>query len=285
MLLTENFSTLASRYDAVLSDVWGVIHNGVAAFPDACEALSRMRARGATVVLVSNAPRPAHVVLRQLDKLKVPRAAYDAVITSGDVAQHYIAGRGAARVFHIGPERDLANFDGVAVRIGPLDTADYVVCTGLFDDTVETPEDYRDLLNQIRTRDLFMVCANPDLVVHRGDSLVYCAGALADLYKTLGGSVLYTGKPHRPIYEEALAKIAEQRGGAAPPLGRVLAIGDSVRTDLAGAIAFGVDCLFVTGGIHAEEIGGAHTPDPQALEAIFAEAGVTPTAVTARLCW
>lgn len=283
-LLTERFSILAPRYDAVLSDIWGVIHNGVAAFADACDALVRMRSKGGAVVLISNAPRPSSVVRRQLKKLGVPPNAYDDVITSGDVAQHTLAARAGGRVFHIGPERDLANFEGIDVRIGPLEDADYVVCTGLFDDTTETPADYRALLADIRGRSLFMVCANPDLVVERGDHLVYCAGAIADLYKEMGGSVLYTGKPHRPIYDEALAKIAEIRGGAAP-LSRVLAIGDSVRTDLAGAAGIGIDCLFVTGGIHAKEIGRGSGQNPAVLAAMFADAGVSPAAVTPRLVW
>ena len=162
--------------------------------------------------------------------------------------------------------------------------ADYVVCTGLTNDEVETAEDYRELLTKIRARGLFMVCGNPDLVVERGEKLVYCAGALADLYGTLGGEVLYAGKPHRPIYDLALERIAQLSGHPVPP-GRVLAIGDSVRTDLKGAVDYGIDCLFVTAGIHAEELGSRHAPDPAALTKIFAGAGIAPKAVTRRLMW
>jgi HAD superfamily hydrolase (TIGR01459 family) len=168
--------------------------------------------------------------------------------------------------------------------MSPLETADYVVCSGLFDDTTETPESYRGMLATMRARALFMVCANPDIVVERGETLVYCAGAIADLYITLGGEVLFCGKPHAPIYQAALGVAAAVRGRSTPHA-RVLAIGDSVRTDLAGAVAFGLDCLFVTAGIHAEELGHREAPDRKALDDIFTAAGVAPKAVTRRLAW
>ena len=170
------------------------------------------------------------------------------------------------------------------VTFAPVETADYVVCSGLFDDEAETAEDYRELLGRMRARGLFMVCANPDVVVERGDRLVYCAGAIADLYREMGGDVLYAGKPYRPIYAQALAEAEAVRGRAAP-LARVLAIGDSVRTDVAGAAALGVDCLFLTAGIHAEELGGRDNPDPAVLGQIFAGAGIAPKAVMRRLVW
>ncbi len=280
----DRFSTLASNYDVVLSDVWGVVHNGVAAFPDACDALARFRAGGGTVLLITNAPRPADVVVRLLDRLNVPHAAYDGIVSSGDVTQAVILKRRNDRVFHIGPERDHSVFTDLGIAFAPAESADYVVCSGLFDDEAETPQDYRELLATIRRRDLVMVCANPDLVVERGERLVYCAGAIADLYASLGGQVLYAGKPHRPIYETALAKAAAVRGQGSA-LDRVLAIGDSVRTDLAGASAFGIDCLFVTAGIHAEELGARDNPDAAVLRTIFAEAKLFPRAVTRRLAW
>jgi HAD superfamily hydrolase (TIGR01459 family) len=160
-----------------------------------------------------------------------------------------------------------------------------VVCSGLFDDTTETPESYRGVLASMRSRSLFMVCANPDIVVERGDTLVYCAGALADAYAALGGDVLYCGKPHAPIYQAALATATALRHGRPPELSRVLAIGDSVRTDLTGATAFGLDCIFVTSGIHAEEYGSREAPDLDALNAIFAAAAVAPRAVMRALVW
>jgi HAD superfamily hydrolase (TIGR01459 family) len=280
----DRFSTLAPGYDVALCDVWGVIHNGVAASPEACDALMRFRERGGTVMLITNAPRPGAVVMRFLDKLKVPRAVYDGIVASGDVTRAYVAGRPGDTVFRLGPDRDTPIYDGLDVQFAPVETADYVVCSGLFDDETETPEDYRPLLGQMRERNLFMVCANPDIVVERGHELVYCAGAIADLYGSLGGEVLYAGKPHRPIYDQALAA-AEKLRGAATPLARVLAIGDSVRTDLAGAVGVGIDCLFVTAGIHAEEVGGREDPDPAALQKMFAAAGLMPTTVTRKLMW
>jgi HAD superfamily hydrolase (TIGR01459 family) len=223
-------------------------------------------------------------VTRQLDRFGVVRAAYDAIVTSGDVTRGVLEERAGANVFHIGPERDLSIFDELDIRFTPLEAADCVVCSGLFDDEVETPDDYRELVGRVRARGLPMICANPDVVVERGDQLVYCAGAIADLYATLGGEVIYAGKPYRPIYDLALAKGAAARR-ASIDLGRVLAIGDSVRTDFKGALALGIDCLFVTAGIHAEELGGRDQPDMTALSEIFAAAGELPKAVMHRLVW
>jgi HAD superfamily hydrolase (TIGR01459 family) len=281
---TDRFSTLAGGYDAVLSDVWGVIHNGIAATPAACEALIRFREQGGTVILITNAPRPGQVVTKFLDKLNVPRTAYDGIVSSGDVTRAVMAARPGKNVFHIGPERDLPIFDGLGLTFVPLEQADYVVCTGLRDDTVETAEHYRSELERIRQRNLFFVCGNPDIVVERGHELVYCAGAIADLYREMGGEVAYCGKPYRPIYDEALGQVTKLRGRTPAP-NRVIAIGDSVRTDLTGAAKFGLDCLFVTAGIHAEELGHRDAPDLSALNRMFDEAGIAPKAVMSRLAW
>src|SRR6266851_4170830 len=276
-MLLRRFATLASGYD--------VVHNGVAATPEACDALARFRGGGGTVVLITNAPRPGEVLARlTLDRLGVPRAAYDGIVSSGDVTHALIAARAGQRVFHVGPKRDLPIFEGLDAPVAPLESADYVVCSGLIDDTVETPQDYHELIERMRARALPMICANPDVVVERGDTLVYCAGAIADLYGAAGGEVIYAGKPYRPIYEQALAIAAAARGKPAAP-DRVLAIGDSVRTDLKGAAAFGIDCLFVTAGIHAEELGTRDNPDAATLGDIFAAAGLFPKAVMHRLAW
>jgi HAD superfamily hydrolase (TIGR01459 family) len=280
-----HFATLAGDYDVALCDVWGVVHNGVVAAPEACDALTRFRERGGTVVLITNAPRPGERVARTiLDRLGVPSAAYDGIISSGDVTRALIAARAGARVFHIGPERDLPLFDGLDSPMAPLERADYVVCSGLLDDTVETPRDYEELVARMHARALPMICANPDVVVERGDKLVYCAGAIADLYAAAGGDVVYAGKPYRPIYEQAL-RLAEAARGQRVQQHRLLAIGDSVRTDLKGAAAFGIDALFVTAGIHAEELGDRSDPDAATLSGIFAAAGVAPKAVMHRLSW
>ena len=282
--LIPHFSTLVPDYDALLCDVWGVVHNGIAAFPHACDALMRARARGAIVILITNAPRQSEVVARQLDKLHVPVETYDGIVSSGDVTRAVIEARPGQSVCHIGPERDRSIFTGVDMRLAPLERADYVVCSGLDNDDVEKPQDYRARLETMLARKLFMVCANPDVVVERGDRLVYCAGAIADLYATMGGEVLYAGKPYRPIYDLALAK-AQAAAGRKIAASRVLAIGDSVRTDLKGARNAGVDFLFVTSGIHAEELGGRERPDSKALNATFAAAGDRPKAVMRQLTW
>ncbi len=282
--LIPHFSALASDYDVLLCDVWGVVHNGVEAFPHSCDALMRMRARGATVVLVTNSPRPSDQVGRQLERLHVPRETYDAIVSSGDVTRSVMDERRGETLYHLGPERDRSLFGGRTVRFAPLESADYVVCTGLEDDEVETPDDYRDRLESMLKRRLFMVCGNPDVVVERGPRLVYCAGALADLYLTMGGEVLFAGKPYRPIYEMALKK-AEAASGRSVELKRVLALGDSVRTDLKGAHELGVDFLFVTAGIHAEALGGRERPDAAALKAVFAAAGQVPKAMMRQVMW
>ena len=282
--LISHFSALAPGYDVLLCDVWGVVHNGVTAFPHACDALMHARARGAAVILITNAPRPSEVVARQLERLHVPRESYDAIVSSGDVTRAVVQGRPGQTLFHLGPERDRSIFTGLNVRFAPLQTADYVVCSGLDNDEVETPNDYRARLEAMLARKLFMVCGNPDVVVERGTRLVYCAGSIADLYATMGGEVLYAGKPYRPIYAMALARAEAAASGKIPPK-RVLAIGDSIRTDLRGAHTIGVDFLFVTSGIHAEELGGRERPDRTALNATFTAAGERPKAVMRELIW
>lgn len=282
--LISNFSIIAPGYDVLLCDIWGVVHNGLSVHPHACDALMRARARGGVVILVTNAPRPSEQVSRQLERLHCPREVYDAIVSSGDVTQGVMQERRGQSVYHLGPERDRSIFGGLDVRFAPLDSADYVICTGLENDDIETPEDYRARLELMVERKLFMVCGNPDVVVERGSTLVYCAGAVADLYATMGGKVLYAGKPYRPIYEMALTK-AQSAAGRKVAHDRVLAIGDSVRTDLKGARTIGIDFLFVTSGIHAEELGSRENPDAGALTATFVAAGGMPKAVMRELRW
>jgi HAD superfamily hydrolase (TIGR01459 family) len=281
--LLDHFRAIAPDYDVVLCDVWGVIHDSIVPFAEACDSLARFRAGGGVVVLVTNAPRTSDVVAEQLDEIGVARAAYDAIATSGDVTRALLAARAHQAVFHLGPERDLSLFRELHLPLATADTADYVVCSGLFDDNVETPDDYRPLLGRLLSRSLTMVCANPDLVVARGSNIVYCAGSIAALYETLGGEVIYAGKPHRPIYERALSLAAAARGGR--PSGRVLAIGDSVRTDLAGAAAFGCDCLLVNTGIHAGPSGPGTDPADGPLPDLFEKYRVWPRVVMRRLAW
>ncbi len=277
----ERLRELVGGTEVVLSDIWGVVHNGLEAFPEACEALHTYRQQGGTVILITNAPRPADSVQRQLRKLGVADDTYDAIVSSGDLARHFVADHPGKKMFWLGPERDSSIHRGLNAALAPLEQADYIVCTGLFDDETESAEDYRGMMLQARERKLTLVCANPDIVVERGDRLIYCAGAIAELYRELGGEVIFYGKPHRPIYERAMALAAEQRGRPAE-LRHVLAIGDSVRTDLAGAHGFGIDCLFVTRGIHSEEFEGIDQLDPASVKELF---GHPPRALMRELRW
>jgi HAD superfamily hydrolase (TIGR01459 family) len=278
-------SELAPRFDLILCDVWGVLHNGVAAWTAAGEALTRYREGGGTVILVSNAPRPGASVIEQLDRLAVPRSAFDDIVTSGDLTRRAVIERAGQPVHHLGPPRDLPIFDGLEVRFAPVEEAAYVVCSGLLDDDNDRIEDYRLSFERMRARDLLMICANPDLVVERGDVLVPCAGALAQLYEELGGETFYAGKPHRPVYEAALERAAAIRGAPVDPA-RVIAVGDAIRTDIAGAATIGAATLLVARGIHGEELGLAHGPlDPARAEPWLARQTHRPTAAIDTLVW
>jgi HAD superfamily hydrolase (TIGR01459 family) len=277
----ERLRDLVDGVEVILSDIWGVVHNGLEAFPEACEALHAYRERGGTVILITNAPRPADSVQRQLRKLHVADETYDAIVSSGDLTRHFVADHPGKKIFWVGPERDSSIHRGLDAVLAPLEQSDYIICTGLFDDETDSAEDYRAMMLQARERKLPLVCANPDIVVERGDRLIYCAGAIAELYRELGGEVIFYGKPHRPIYERAMALAAERRGHPVS-LDRVLAIGDSVRTDLTGALGFGIDCLFVTRGIHSEEFEGIDQLDPTSVKELF---GHPPRALMRELRW
>lgn len=241
-------SEIADRYELVLCDVWGVVHNGRESFPAACDALIRFKDDHGPVVLISNAPRPSRAIWDQLDGFGVPRHAWSDFVTSGDATRRLLAERAPGPAWAIGPERDASLYEGLGLEFaGPQDAA-FISCTGLFDDTTETAEDYRESLSVAAGRDLTMICANPDRVVQRGDQLIFCAGALADLYEALGGPVLMAGKPCGPIYDLALASRGVDRS-------KVLCIGDGIATDVAGANAQDLDCLFLLGGIHGAEAG------------------------------
>ncbi|MGD0531488.1 MAG: TIGR01459 family HAD-type hydrolase [Methyloceanibacter sp.] len=244
-----SIEALGSSYAAWLVDIWGVMHNGVRAYAPAVEATRRFREQGGIVVLLSNSPRPSEGLQNQLRSLGVADQCYDATVSSGDLTRHELAQRAGARVFHLGPERDLPIFVGLDVTRAEPSEAELVVCTGLFDDEVETPGDYDALLSELAERQLPMLCANPDHMVERGHRLVYCAGALAQIYAELGGSVIYAGKPYAPIYHLAVETVAELAGRTLAR-GEILAIGDGVHTDMAGAASFGLDAVFVASGLH-----------------------------------
>ncbi len=277
----EKLRDVVDGVEVVLSDIWGVVHNGLESFPEACEALHTYRRQGGVVILITNAPRPADSVQRQLRKLGVADETYDAIVSSGDLTRNFVADHPGKKFYWVGPDRDSSIHRGLDFTLSELDSADYIICTGLFDDETETPEDYRPMLSNALARKVPLICANPDIVVERGDRLIYCAGAIAELYRELGGEAVFYGKPHRPIYERAMALAAERRGRPAE-LSHVLAIGDSVRTDLAGAHGFGIDCLFVTRGIHSEEFEGIDQLDPASVKELF---GHPPKALMRELRW
>lgn len=282
--MIPGLSAIADDYDAVICDVWGVLHNGVQGYPAAAEALRLFRERRGPVVLLTNAPRPAAPIREILARFGVTPASYDAVVTSGDVTRDLLARHGDAPVFHLGPERDLPLFDGLALRRVPVGDAGLVVCTGLFDDTVETAETYRPMLTALAARGMPMICANPDVVVERGDVLVYCAGALAQLYEELGGPVTIVGKPWKAVYDATLATL-DRIAGSPVDRSRVLAIGDAFPTDVKGAWGQGLDVLMVTAGIHAADFGPADAPDPALVAKRAAIEGVVVKAALPRLSW
>jgi HAD superfamily hydrolase (TIGR01459 family) len=263
-------------YDVVLCDVWGVIHNGEWSFPAASAALMRARDAGKCVVLVTNSPRPRAGVKVQMSGLAVPDGCYDEIVTSGDVTRDLIRAA-PPKVFHIGSDRDLTIYDGTHAELVEERDAQVVVCTGLFDDEVEKPEDYAQLLQRLRSRNLPFICANPDIVVERGERMIYCAGAIAREYGLLGGHTLVAGKPHAPIYELAL-KEAEALIGRPVDRAKVVAIGDGLLTDVKGAMNNGFDLLYISSGIHAKEYGSHGNPDAAQLDAWVQKNGIAPVA-------
>lgn len=246
-------SAIAAHYDAVFCDAWGVIHNGQALFPGVADALGTFHETRGPVVILTNAPRLADAIPPQLDRLGLPRAAYDRVITSGEATRASAAAMADQRFFRLGPNKDDGLFSSLPQQFVAFEEADAILCTGLFDDLNETPEDYRQMLTAAAARKLPMICANPDRVVKFGDRLIYCAGALGDLYEALGGNVILSGKPHAPIYDLAMAAVAEK---GVTDKSRILAIGDGLQTDILGANRQGIDVLFIADGIFAEDARG-----------------------------
>lgn len=284
-LLIPGLSAIAGEYKGLLCDVWGVLHNGVTGFMHARDALANFREkRGGTVVLITNAPRPSALVFDQLATLGITHDAYDAIVTSGDVSRQLLRALGQANVLHIGPERDLPLFEETNVHLGAELAATAIVCTGLFDDTSETPDDYRDMLTRLAKRGLPMICANPDIVVERGNKLIWCAGALARLYEDLGGDVKILGKPHAPIYDAALDALSDKAGTRIDKR-EVLAIGDGLPTDIRGAVSQDIDVLFISGGIHAADFGPTEDPDEALIRRRLAEEGLTARAAVPKLVW
>lgn len=272
--ILANAGPMLARYDVVFCDVWGVVHDGLRAFPRACSALTAFRAGGGTVILVSNAPVPKGQVAAMLASRAVPNSAWDDIVSSGDIALAHVAAMGFEAVHCIGPrDRDSALFSALTARQSDFDTADAILCSGLTDDLVDTAESYRPLLEVAASRSLPFVCANPDLIVDVGGKLYLCAGAIADLYEHMGGAVYWAGKPHPSAYGTAMEVATALRGGAIAK-SRILGIGDALRTDLKAAQGAGIDALFIAAGIHRHDTMTGDEIDQGKLEALFAGSAV-----------
>ncbi|MCG6902124.1 MAG: TIGR01459 family HAD-type hydrolase [Rhodobacter sp.] len=271
--MTQIISTLADisdRYDAVFCDLWGCLHNGRAPFPSAVKALQDFRAKGGTVVLLTNAPRARALVAIQLQKLGVPDDCWDVITTSGDSARFAMfQGAVGQKVFFIGYESDLTFFEplkiaenAVEIERVPLDQAEGIVCLGPVDPYAD-PAAYRPEFLYAKQKGMKLLCANPDVIVDVGEKRQWCAGALAALYTEMGGTSLYFGKPHPPIYDLARRRLAAL--GKLPSDHRILAIGDGIKTDVSGAMGEDLDVLFITGGLAAKETKTVEQPDADAL--------------------
>jgi HAD superfamily hydrolase (TIGR01450 family) len=269
----DNLTDLDDKYDVILSDVWGVLHNGVSAYKEAAAALAGMREAGKTVILITNSPRRKQGVVAQLETLGITSDSYDEVVTSGELTRRLIE-KAPKNVFFLGPDRDLQLLDGLDVERVDKDAAEAIVCTGFFDDEVEKPEDYKDILTEFSAKNLPFICANPDLIVERGERMIPCAGAIAAYYKKLGGEVFVAGKPHSPMYQTALEVAQSLRGDVDPS--RVIAVGDGVPTDVRGAVDYGLDLIFVAHGIHIKQYADGVGIDDFRLAGFLAKEGVRP---------
>ncbi len=267
---------VAEDYDALLCDIWGVIHNGREPFLEACEALERFRAERGPVILISNSPRPSVSIPEQFRQVGVPGELWDAIVTSGDATIDELARRAPGPAFKLGPDRDDGIYENLEMNFSDLSDAAFISCTGLFDDENETPEDYLALLTEARDLNLPLVCANPDVKAKRGNRIIYCGGALAKLYEELGGDVVYAGKPHAPIYRLSKAWL-EETAGYLPPPERILAIGDNIFTDLRGAQNEGFDCLYIEDGLYADTA--------EKLTGLLTEHGITARYMASSLNW
>jgi HAD superfamily hydrolase (TIGR01459 family) len=283
MTKIATLSQLTDQYDALFCDVWGVIRDGRALLPEAVEALIRYRRQGGVVCLVSNSPRRGYDLIEQLRKMGFPDDACDAVVTSGDAIHEELAKRGRGPALRIGTMFDTSLYDGLELEfVDSIEDAAFISCTGPDDYWNGKPEDYRDLLARALDRKLDLVCANPDIVVQAEDQLIYCAGAIARLYREIGGTSLVAGKPHRPIYR--LAEHALLEMGRPTERDRILAIGDGPETDLEGAGRFGIDAFFIADGILAADT-EAEGFDPAAIAEILAGYGTIAKWIAPRLVW
>lgn len=273
-------AALRENYNALLCDVWGVLHNGRQAFDGAYDCLKNWRDGGGKVLLLSNAPRPGRTVAAQLDRMGVAGDAFDAVLTSGDVAQQMTLQRikDGQRCFHVGPDKDMDLIDDAKIPLSGLEEADFILFTGMYDDDVETPDDYRDMMATWQARNLPVLCANPDRKVQMADKVIYCAGAVAELYEQAGGEVVWLGKPYLPVYTQAREKLAAMLDEP-----KILAVGDGPKTDIPGAANAGLDALFISGGLAGAS--GHAIDTPEEIAALLAEENTFAHYAMRHLVW
>jgi len=282
--IVQSLAEIGGSYQALLCDIWGCYHNGLAPYPAAVAALRDYRAGGGIVILLTNAPRPAANVKQFLDRIGAPEDSYDGIMSSGAACQRAVASNEYGRRFHyVGPPRDLHMLTGLGLEDTALEKADAILCTGLRDDMSETPADYVETMARWHRLGLRLLCANPDLIVDIGDERRYCAGSLALAYEEAGGEVVWFGKPHGPTYEQSFHLLEELAGREIAPE-HVLAIGDGIRTDVKGGLDAGLDVLFVSGGLSAGDVGAdPEHPDPVHLDSYLTEHGVAPKYAIGRL--
>jgi HAD superfamily hydrolase (TIGR01459 family) len=280
----DGLAALAPSYAAILCDVWGVLHNGEEAWPDAVNALVRFRQGGGRVIMITNAPRRKRYVVQQMFDLGIPEEAFDDVVTSGDAARQVLAQGGPKKLFHVGTDVHLPLYEGLPVELVDEESCDVISCTALFDDENETPDDYADRLARWRERDVPMLCVNPDIVVNRGGRMIWCAGSLAQRFEELGGVTQIVGKPYAPVYQTAFQRLSAVGGRVFQPR-EVLAIGDGVETDLRGAAGNGLDAVFISGGVHAQEFMRSGESETRAAAKFIAKAGLDAVAIMPTLTW
>lgn len=282
--ILSRLAEISHDYDALFVDLWGCYHNGVRPYPAAVDALREYRQRGGRVILLTNAPRPAPYVKDFLDRMGAPADSYDGIMSSGGACQRAVASGAYGHAFHyVGPDRDQHMLADVGLEDHPVEEADALVCTGLEDDTVDPRVSHLDMVDAWLERNLPMLCANPDIVVDRGEQRLWCAGALARMYEQAGGKVIWFGKPHAPTYDQTFSLLNEV-AGAEVGREKVLAIGDGINTDVKGGLGYGLDTVFITGGLAAAELGpDPDRPEPGKLDAFLAEAGLAPPFAMGRL--
>lgn len=284
--ILSGLAEVAEDYDLIICDVWGVLHNSIAPYPGVLDCLGRAAAHEKRIALLSNAPRPNSVVAGELERIGIAEGMYDHLVTSGEATRRALVDRSDAwyarlgrRFFHLGPPRCHPTVEGIGEE-AELSDADFIVCTGLFDDEADHPDDYHDLLRPAIERGLPLICANPDIVVMRGDRLIPCAGGVAKLYGEWGGEVRWHGKPHTDVYDIIFRLSGVERDCA-------VMIGDGFHTDIEGACRAGIDSIWIAGGIHADEVGyrEGNALDADRVAKVIAESGELPSAVLARLVW